>query len=134
MCSLSSLFPDALALPFASLAFSLRPPLCQFEPGNCKSYSDDLEELQPSYKLEGPSDDTLVFDSRFESGNLEEARRMYDLVLHCCASRSTVRLCVHAYSRRCAWEARAFAGTQRTPAPGVASTTPPCIGGARLFG
>jgi hypothetical protein len=31
--------------------------------------------LQPCYRLQGPDDDTLVFESRFESGNLFRAYR-----------------------------------------------------------
>jgi len=43
------------------------------------------EKLPPFYKLKGPSDQTLVFESRFESGNLRRVVKIsdteYDLYL-----------------------------------------------------
>lgn len=43
------------------------------------------ETLNPYYKLKGPNDNTLVFESRFESGNLRRAVKIndfeYDLYL-----------------------------------------------------
>lgn len=43
------------------------------------------EYLPPYYKLKGPNDNTLVFESRFESGNLRRAVKIsdteYDLYL-----------------------------------------------------
>jgi len=44
-----------------------------------------LEELHPYYNLDGPEDDTLTFEARFESGNLLCAMQVsdfeYDLIL-----------------------------------------------------
>lgn len=43
------------------------------------------EEMQPYYKLKGAEDDTLIFESRFESGNLllaiKKSETEYDLYL-----------------------------------------------------
>lgn len=36
------------------------------------------ENLPPYYKLKGPADNTLVFESRFESGNLRRAVKISD--------------------------------------------------------
>ena len=42
-------------------------------------------KLKPYYKLESASDNTLIFESRFESGNLRRAVQVgefeYDLIL-----------------------------------------------------
>ena len=37
---------------------------------NCNKY---FEKLNPYYPLQDGSDDTLIFESRFESGNLKRA-------------------------------------------------------------
>lgn len=50
-----------------------------------KKENDDLHELHPYYKLKDKEDLTLVFESRFESGNLVSAAKIsdneYDLLL-----------------------------------------------------
>lgn len=56
-----------------------------FRPGSCHSYDTVLDPLPPTYTPADRLDETLVFDSRFESGNLEDAKRVgeyeYDLRL-----------------------------------------------------
>jgi hypothetical protein len=53
--------------------------------GKVSTYTEDTVPLPPSYTLTSPTDTTLVFDSRFESGNLARATRSgqtsYDLLL-----------------------------------------------------
>lgn len=45
-----------------------------FVPGATRTYTEDAPKLEPSYVPEDDNDIALVFDSRFESGNLEEVR------------------------------------------------------------
>ena len=56
-----------------------------FVPGATRTYDENAAPLPPSYVPEDENDLALVFDSRFESGNLEEAKRVsefeYDLKL-----------------------------------------------------
>ncbi len=35
----------------------------------------DTKSMEPYYRLKGPDDDTLIFESRFESGNLSMATK-----------------------------------------------------------
>ena len=67
-----------IGFPVAAFAFGL----LQAEDGD-----DPIQQpLKPWYTPSGADDDTLLFESRFESGNLNEAKRMggtqsYDLRL-----------------------------------------------------
>ena len=44
--------------------------------GNAANFDKFYSELAPYYDLEDEYDDTLIFESRFESGNLGEAYRV----------------------------------------------------------
>ena len=44
--------------------------------GNAANFNKFYSELAPYYDLEDEYDDTLIFESRFESGNLGEAYRV----------------------------------------------------------
>ena len=93
--------------PDAAFAFGL----LQAEDGD-----DPIQQpLKPWYTPSGAGDDTLLFESRFESGNLNEAKRVggtqsYDLRLQvgaprlCCDFVPVVR-CSFAAVRRglCVW-------------------------------
>jgi hypothetical protein len=41
-----------------------------------QTYEPDSPPLDPAYELKGPEDNTLIFESRFESGNLQRAYKL----------------------------------------------------------
>ena len=52
------------------------PPQIQFVPSRVETYDTEAAPLEPAYELKGPEDTTLLFESRFESGNLQRAYKL----------------------------------------------------------